>query len=120
MTPPIDLVRQFLRWGGERDVDPDVLRYVDALGTALTWNDLLERHRVVILAEAGSGKSTELSRQAELLRAEGREAFIATLQNIGRKGFERALGKADWARFEAWKQLDTPAWLFLDSVDEAK
>jgi hypothetical protein len=115
----VDLDRRFVGWHGERD-DVDVFRYHEVFGGLLEWSDLLARKRVVILAEAGSGKSTELTRQVERLTAAGTPVFTATMQSIGRSGFERALGKAQLARFEAWKRADTPGWLILDSIDEAK
>lgn len=117
----VDLDRRFIRWDSGEDVDPDLLRYFGGLDGTLSWSDLLERRRVVILAEAGSGKSTELMEQRDRLAAAGLPIFLVTLQNIGRKGgVEQALGKTAWAAFESWKTSDGPAWLFLDSVDEAK
>lgn len=121
MDKPVDLNRRFICWSDDQQSDPDLLRSLDAIGSSLDWSDLLEKRRVVILAEAGSGKSTELARQAELLTESGGTTFLVTLQNIGRKGsVERAIGRAAWAVFEKWKASDTHAWLFLDSVDEAK
>jgi hypothetical protein len=87
---------------------------------ALTWSALLEKKRVVILAEAGSGKSEELQAKAAELRAEGKFAFYARLQDIGHEGFPAALSAAEQRAFEAWKASDQPAWVFADSVDEAK
>jgi hypothetical protein len=48
----------------------------------------LMKQRVVILAEAGSGKSTELMEQARLSVRVGRYTFSATVQNVGRRGLE--------------------------------
>jgi len=74
--------------------DVDVFRYHEVFGGSLEWSDLLARKRVVILAEAGSGKSTELTNQVQRLTAAGTPVFTATMQSIDRNGFERALGKA--------------------------
>lgn len=115
----IDLDRRFVGWHAERS-DVDVFRYHEVFGGSLEWSDLLARKRVVILAEAGSGKSTELTHQVERLTAAGTPVFTATLQSIGRNGFERALGRAQYAKFEAWKDGDAAGWLILDSIDEAK
>ena len=115
----VNLDRRFVGWHAERS-DVDVFRYYEVFGGSLEWSDLLERKRVVILAEAGSGKSTELTHQVERLAAAGTPVFTATLQSIGRNGVERALGRAQFAKFEAWKDADTAGWLILDSIDEAK
>lgn len=119
-TTHIDLDRQFVPWIADRDQDPEVLPYLDALGSRFTWRTLLERRRVVVLAEAGSGKSAELERQTEILTEEGRVVFGTTLKRVGQRGFQSALGKAEWQRLQDWRSRDGDAWLFLDSVDEAR
>ncbi len=86
----------------------------------LAWDDLLARRRVVVLAEAGSGKSDEFALRAACLQRAGKDAFLATVQDVAREGFEGALGSADRTRFTAWRVSERPAWLLLDSVDEAK
>lgn len=96
----VDLDRRFVSWHAERD-DADIFRYHEVFGGSLEWSDLLHRKRVVILAEAGSGKSTELTHQVERMTTAGTPVFTATLQSIGRNGFERALGRAQFAKFEA-------------------
>lgn len=121
MTDPVPLDRQFVRWDGEAAVDVDLARYLESYSGNYDWEALLARRRVVILAEAGSGKSTELAEQAKRMGADGRTAFITTLQKVGqRSGLKSALGTAEWRRFEHWQTSAEPCWLFLDSVDEAK
>ncbi len=51
-----------------------------------TWPDLLELRRVVILAEAGSGKSTEFKTQCATLKAAGKFAFLASVQDVAQAG----------------------------------
>ncbi|TCA32753.1 hypothetical protein E0H70_10390 [Rhizobium leguminosarum bv. viciae] len=121
MTDPVPLDRQFVRWDGEAAIDVDLARYLESYSGNYDWEALLERRRVVILAEAGSGKSTELAEQAKRMRADDRTAFITTLQKVGQRGgLQSALGTAEWRRFEQWQSTAEPCWLFLDSVDEAK
>lgn len=121
MTAPVPLDRQFVSWDGESAIDDDLARYVESYAGDYDWGDLLERRRVVILAEAGSGKSTELTEQAKRMDADNRTAFITTLQKVGQRGsLQSALGTAEWRRFEQWQSTAEPCWLFLDSVDEAK
>lgn len=86
----------------------------------LGWPDLLAKRRVVILAEAGSGKTEELTEQARLQTAAGKFAFYATVQDVGRDGLEGALRAADRARLNAWRSSCDLGWFFIDSIDEAK
>jgi len=115
----IDLNREFIR-AAERDEEP----YLGLFGFergGLTWKDLLEKPCVVILAEAGSGKSEEFDHQRGILIASGNFAFGASVSNVARLGLKRSLAHADRATFEAWKASDDAlCWLFIDSVDEAK
>ncbi|BBA45237.1 TPA: hypothetical protein ACK3Q6_006452 [Burkholderia cepacia] len=115
----IELRRRFHIW--DKDSTAELVRwwpwYVDGL---LAWSDILRRRRVVILAEAGSGKSVELERQADLLTRQGKLAFRATLQEVAQAGLDDALGIANSARLQQWRECDDPAWFFIDSIDEAK
>jgi hypothetical protein len=88
-------------------------------GNELTWNDVLKRRRVVILAEAGSGKTRELEEKANQLRQSGKPGFFATVEEVGKSGRLVALS-ADRAYFDAWKASEDDAWFFIDSIDEAK
>lgn len=87
--------------------------------SGLTWTDVLAKRRVVILAEAGSGKSKELTQKAAELHQQGKYSFCATLEDVGTRGLEKSL-RAKRERFADWKASDAEAWLFLDSIDEAK
>lgn len=115
----IDLDRQF-----QRASDDDNRPFRDLFGARyghLGWTELHEMPRVVILAEAGSGKSSEFKRQRELLAAEDKIAFCPSVSAVARSGLEGALVPAERRRFDAWKsEADRPLWLFVDSVDEAK
>ena len=42
----------------------------------LNWSDLIKEYRLVILSEAGSGKTTEIRNIACALRNEGKRAFF--------------------------------------------
>jgi len=114
----VALNRRFEEWSLTSESNPDVDRLFSASTDALTWDDLLTRHRVVILAEAGSGKSTEMEEQARLSRDAGRRTFECTLQSLYNRG-ESAFGKAG-SGLQQWKDSTDPAWFFLDSIDEAK
>jgi len=75
---------------------------------------------VVVLGEAGSGKSTEISEQVRLAKEAGQAVFSVTVRDAGTRGFESALTSADRSRLAAWRQSNEFGYFFLDSVDEAK
>ena len=86
--------------------------------TQFDWPNLLGNRRVAILAEGGSGKTTEFEERKRILSGEGKFAFYATLQDVGNLGLKGAL--QDEAEFDSWFASDAPGYFFLDSVDEAK
>jgi hypothetical protein len=116
----IDLDRRFVSLAEAQDIDPEVWLAIRGADGRLGWKQLLERKRVVILAEAGSGKSTELEQQFRAWKGAGHAAFHGKLQTVGRRGLMAAIGGKSRTAFEAWQASDEPAWFFLDSVDEAK
>lgn len=116
----VPLDRRFIVWTDEEAGDPELMGRFGANNVGLGWEDLLAKHRVVILAEAGSGKTTELQEQARLAAARGSYAFFATLREVGRQGLPSALRRAEALKLEEWRGSDQPAWFFFDSVDEAK
>jgi len=116
----IPLNRQFYEWSED---GLDHSRYRVGAGVSdgmLGWAELLAKRRVVILAEAGSGKTEELAQQASLQSAGGKLAVYATVQDVGRDGLDKALRPADRSRLDAWRTSNEPGWFFVDSIDEAK
>lgn len=118
----VALDRRFYEWRGDVDglVHSRYSAATDFPDGLLGWTDLLTKRRVVILAEAGSGKTEELKEQARLQAAAGEFAFYATVQDVGRVGLENALRLADQERLADWRCSSKPAWFFIDSIDEAK
>ena len=47
------------------------------IGVSLRWDDLIHESRVIILSEAGSGKTTEIRHVASKLRAQNKQAFFS-------------------------------------------
>ncbi|PUB37702.1 hypothetical protein C8K66_101408 [Pseudomonas sp. GV105] len=86
---------------------------------ALCWSDLLRERRVIILSEAGSGKTTEIRNIARTLRQEGKPAFFLRIEHI-QHNFEDAFEVGTNEDFAAWAQSGEQGWLLLDSVDEAR
>lgn len=69
----VDLDRRFQPLTEANAEDLEVLdAFPGYMSSALTWSDILKKRRVVILAEAGSGKSKELEAQARQLAKAGR------------------------------------------------
>jgi hypothetical protein len=93
----IPLDRQFIPWS-EKDGDKiDAQQFAARSWGTKSWCDVLSSHRVVLLSEAGSGKSNELAEQARQARAKGKRAFLFSVQNVGRDGLPAVLGAADRA-----------------------
>lgn len=119
----IDLDRRF------RDLTKDELASPESLASLNEWDvlrpdgwpELLRHPRVVLLAEAGSGKSEEMQHQARQMVNQGQHAFYLDLVSLyDDKPTEIMLPKKVEA-FQAWKADGTStAWFFLDAVDELK
>ena len=106
--------------------DDDPLSYsladlhdLDQSTEGLDWNHLLTRNRVLIVSSAGTGKTYECKRQADILMENDKSAFYIDLSQ-----FEVATDISDLLgdkleRFEQWQQAsDEFATFFLDSIDE--
>lgn len=90
------------------------------LGKRNNWNEILQNRRVVIIAEAGAGKTHEFRTQAEKLVDQEKTAFFIRLEYL-KDGLESAFETSeDLARYQNWKRSERDAYFFLDSVDEAK
>ena len=103
--------------------DPRLLTSLDewGLGPTFGWDELLEHPRVVLLAEAGAGKSREMSEQAKRLSEARRYAFFVPLESLDSEPLKNLLEPAEEKRFDAWKSDGSePGWFFLDAVDELK
>ncbi len=119
----IDLDRSFIPVSRDYSVSDEEHDYAALFGMAggKKWNDLLELPRVIILAEAGAGKTAELQAIIKKLHAEKKAAFFLRLEYLAAGPdlfFEKGLGSK--AEFDRWILSDEKAWFFLDSVDEAK
>ena len=117
MTTAIPLDRRFEEWSETEASDPEQRARWGFKHQDRTWDSLLARQRVVILAEAGSGKSEELKEQAARKIAAADFAFYATVQDVGRKGLNDSLHPRDRGKLVEWKKSNSPSWFFIDSVD---
>ena len=105
----------------QTDHGSDEQQILEVLGHQNTknWHEIDKLYRTVILAEAGAGKTHEMTKRAKNIKDEGRSAFLIRIEDIVghfRQSFE--LGNID--EFEQWLTSQNEAWFFLDSVDEAR
>jgi len=86
-----------------------------------TWNNLLRSKRVLIISEAGAGKTYECREQTQRLWDEGKPAFFVELAALASADLRSMLDCEEEARLDAWlsSQSDV-ATFFLDSIDELK
>jgi hypothetical protein len=118
--PTIPLNRQFFKWHEGELSDPELVRRFRRSSDLLSWETVSAHRRVVILAEAGSGKTTEMREEARIRTAAGQFAVYATVEDVGRDGLDDTLGAAGRVRLTSWRGSDENGWFFIDAVDEAK
>jgi hypothetical protein len=116
----VALDRRFIEWDEKEPPDPEFHRGLGLGEVGIGWDELLDKRRVVILAEAGSGKSTEIAERARQLAATNKPAFHAAVEDVATDGLEASLGTSMREALAAWRMSTDKAWFFIDSVDEAK
>ena len=86
-----------------------------------TWEGLLRSKRVLMISEAGAGKSYECRKQAQRLWDAGEPAFFIELAALASTDLRSMLDHEEEARLDVWlsSQSDV-ATFFLDSIDELK
>ena len=103
--------------------DADRQSFLVSLGwsSGTTWEDLLRSKRVLMISEAGAGKTHECTERAQRLRDAGEPAFFVELTGLATKDLRSLLGSEEEARLDAWlsSQSDV-ATFFLDSIDELR
>lgn len=116
----VELARQFIPWTDEDATVETASLWERSHQGSWDWEKLLEHQRIVVLAEAGSGKSKELEERTRILAAEGKTVFHLTVQDLAKDGLSVALTSAKRAELEHWRTSGERAYFFLDSIDEAK
>lgn len=117
----IDLDRRFVEIQDDKDLDPETVRWSSVFSYgSKSWDEILEHPRVVILAEAGVGKTEECKAQARVLTARGQFAVFCPVEDVAQEGFPECLSFEDDESYQAWLATDEHGYLLLDSVDEAK
>jgi hypothetical protein len=90
-------------------------------GGGVGWDEVLRSPRVLLISEAGAGKTRECREQRDRLIAMGEAAFFFDLATLATEPLRDALVREEETRFDAWlaSQSDI-ATFFLDSIDELK
>ncbi len=118
--PIVDLNRRFHEWNDEEPPDPDLSSALGLDDGGIGWDQLLTKRRAVILAEAGSGKSTEFAERARLTAHSNAYVFHASVEDVGSDGLDESLSVDARSKLSQWRKAVDDAWFFIDSVDEAK
>ncbi|KAB0567776.1 ATP-binding protein [Pseudomonas palleroniana] len=101
------------------DIENLILRDQLGLTPTIDWDELLKSMRVLIVSEAGTGKTFECRAQHQQLWKGGEPTFFLELSDLAQSPFEDLLSQEEESRFHAWQisQSDV-ATFFLDSIDE--
>lgn len=88
---------------------------------AFGWDKLLESKRVLIISEAGSGKTYECRAQCQTMWDKGDPAFYIELAQLATTNLRDLMSADEEARLDAWHAAQSDvATFFLDSIDELK
>jgi len=111
----IDLDRRFRRLTA--DPTEDDHSYLLADGNSLGWPELLQHPRVVLLAGARAGKTSELLFQVDRLKSDGKSVFFIRLNELSGSTLAFACMRQR-SDLENWLKGTAPGWFFLDARDE--
>lgn len=116
----IQLYRTFhdLALSEEEDKESDLFRLMRR-DRPTQWSDLLEERRVVLLSEAGSGKTEEIRHACRDLRLRKKHAFFLRIEYLA-QDFDASFEEGTTQEFDDWIGSGEDGWLLLDSVDEAR
>ena len=88
-----------------------------------SWHELLDNFNyIVILGEAGSGKTKELENRCRILSEKEEYAFFCKIESLAEvDNFRKTLRNQEEQKiFDNWIEDDKIGFFFLDSVDEAR
>jgi hypothetical protein len=110
-----DLSRRFQKF--DPNAEEEEQAYLFPEEATIDWQQLLSRTRVVLLAPARAGKSTELQLQVAKLTATGEPAFFIRLNQLAESTL-RMSAMPNEHQLDKWLQGSRIGWLFLDARDE--
>jgi len=119
----IELTREFIIVDGDgKDNYENIYYRLDDDG-GLTWERLLnDNDYIVILGEAGTGKTYELFNRDLILKRRKEYSFFCTIENLANEGLSNSLNTSKERKlFNDWINKENEVgYFFLDSLDEAK
>lgn len=87
--------------------------------SGVSWDELLKSQRILMVSEAGAGKTYECESKARDLFSRGEPAFFLSLENVASAGVVATLFGDEHKRFTDWLASSSQvAYFFLDSIDE--
>ena len=88
-------------------------------GDGIGWPELLKIPRVLLVSEAGAGKTYECQQQAKMMFEQGEAAFFLPLERVATSSVASVLYGAYAGRFQQWRASSSQSgYFFLDSIDE--
>lgn len=115
--------RKFVEFKEEDNLDIEQVEQLARMDYSeqIVWGDLLKSKRILVISEAGAGKSHECREQANLLYSQGAPAFYVELSALALGDLRKSIPPEHEPRFDEWKsgQIEG-AVFFLDSIDELK
>jgi hypothetical protein len=123
LQPPPSIQRLFrdLSAGEVGDIERASVLVRDGWRGGFGWDELLRSDRVLIVSEAGAGKTYECQAQQIRLWKAGEPAFFLDLAALAGSSVRDMLSQEEEERFEAWLRSQSEvATFFLDSIDELK
>ena len=100
--------------------EQDVSLFFDQHQGRLTWTNLHEKQLVVVLGEAGIGKTIEFQNEVNRLLAANQAAFFLPLNQLSDAASWQMVLTGHNAEFAAWAASEELGYFFLDAVDEAR
>jgi hypothetical protein len=123
ITGPHQIHRLFRDLSNEEVADIEKASGLAKYGWAggFGWDELLRSRRILIVSEAGAGKTYECQTEKARLWIAGEAAFYLDLATLAVSSVRDMLGPAEEARFDVWLRSQAEvATFFLDSIDELK
>lgn len=120
-APTIRIQRRFFDLDDKMLADFDRLSLWRAFGASAScdWDELLKSPRVLLMSEAGSGKTHECKVEQKRLWQAGEPAFYFELAELAKGELDALLTPDEATRLEAWRIAQSElATFFLDSIDE--
>ncbi|MCF4167659.1 hypothetical protein L2U69_18585 [Zavarzinia compransoris] len=118
-----EIERNFEDIPADKITESEQTAYLMDLGwhKGINWTTLLESKRVLIISEAGAGKTYECRKKRNELWYDGQPAFFIELSTLANGNLRDLFSFEEENRFDAWRAARSDvATFFLDSIDELK